>query len=48
MPTAMLTQLLDREGIRYITIQHSRAYTAQEVAAAAHVSGKEMAKTVVT
>jgi len=48
MPTRMLTDLLDREGIKYITIQHSRAYTAQEVAAAAHVSGKEMAKTVVT
>jgi Ala-tRNA(Pro) deacylase len=48
MPTATLTELLDREGIRYITIQHSRAYTAQEVAAAAHVSGKEMAKTIVT
>ena len=48
MPTAMLTELLDREGIRYVTIQHSRAYTAQEVAASAHVSGKEMAKTVVT
>ena len=48
MPTATLTELLDREGVRYVTIQHSRAYTAQEVAAAAHVSGKEMAKTVVT
>jgi len=47
MPTAMLTELLDREGIRYITIQHSQAYTAQEVAAAAHVPGREMAKTVV-
>ena len=48
MPTPQLTELLDREGVRYVTIQHSRAYTAQEVAAAAHVSGKEMAKTVVT
>ena len=48
MPTTRLTELLDREGIKYVTIQHSRAYTAQEVAAAAHVSGKEMAKTVVT
>lgn len=48
MPTAMLMELLDREGIRYVTIQHSRAYTAQEVAASAHVPGKEMAKTVVT
>ena len=48
MPTPRLTELLDREGIKYVTIHHSRAYTAQEVAAAAHVSGKEMAKTVVT
>jgi len=47
MPTATLKELLDREGIKYITIQHSLAYTAQEVAAAAHVPGKEMAKTVV-
>src|SRR5215204_4939351 len=48
MPTPRLTELLDREGIKYVTIQHSRAYTAQEVAAAAHVAGREMAKTVVT
>jgi Ala-tRNA(Pro) deacylase len=48
MPATILTQLLDREGAKYVTIQHSPAYTAQEVAAAAHVSGKEMAKTVVT
>jgi len=40
MATTNLTELLDREGIKYITIQHSRAYTAQEVAAVAHVSGK--------
>jgi Ala-tRNA(Pro) deacylase len=47
MATATLTELLDREGIKYITIQHSPAFTAQEVAASAHVPGKEMAKTVV-
>ncbi|HOF38826.1 MAG TPA: YbaK/EbsC family protein [Candidatus Hydrogenedentes bacterium] len=41
-----LKELLDREGIRYVTISHSTAYTAQEVAASAHVSGREMAKTV--
>jgi hypothetical protein len=40
MPTPRLTELLDREGIKYVTIQHSRAYTAQEVAAAAHVSAR--------
>jgi Ala-tRNA(Pro) deacylase len=47
MPTAKLTELLDREGVRYVTISHSPAYTAQEIAAAAHVPGREMAKTVV-
>ena len=38
---------LDREGVTYRTIPHAPAYTAQEVAAAAHVSGKEVAKTLV-
>lgn len=47
MPTAKLTEFLDRQGAKYITMAHSPAYTAQEVAAAAHVPGKEMAKTVV-
>lgn len=28
-------------------IKHSKAYTAQEVAASAHIPGKEMAKTVI-
>ena len=46
MPARKLKELLDRNGIRYRTITHSRAYTAQEVAASAHVPGKEMAKTV--
>ena len=47
MPTATLTEFLDQQGVRYITISHSPAYTAQEIAASAHVPGKEMAKTVV-
>ncbi len=47
MPMHQLKEFLDKEGIRYTTIQHSRAYTAQEVAASAHIRGKEMAKTVV-
>jgi Ala-tRNA(Pro) deacylase len=46
MPMQQLREFLDKEGVRYITIQHSRAYTAQEVAASAHIRGKEMAKTV--
>ncbi len=46
MPMQQLKEFLDKEGVRYVTIQHSRAYTAQEVAASAHIRGKEMAKTV--
>jgi len=38
---------LDEHGIKYVTIQHSTAYTAQEIAASAHVPGRELAKTVI-
>ena len=48
MPIATkLREFLDRNGIKYQVIHHSQAFTAQELAAAMHVSGKEMAKTVV-
>lgn len=47
MPAAKLKQFLDAHGVKYVTIAHSVAYTAQEIAASAHVRGKEMAKTVV-
>lgn len=47
MPVRKLKEFLDSEGIKYVTISHSKAYTAQEVAASAHISGKEMAKTVI-
>jgi len=46
MPIQRLREFLDREGIRYVTIHHSPAYTSQEVAQSAHVPGKELAKTV--
>lgn len=46
MPVDRLKTFLDENGVKYVTISHSKAYTAQEVAAAAHVPGKEMAKTV--
>ena len=42
-----LKTFLDENNIHYITITHSRAFTAQEVAATAHISGNEMAKTVI-
>jgi Ala-tRNA(Pro) deacylase len=47
MPATRLKEFLDQERVRYLTIAHSPAFTAQEVAQAAHVPGKEMAKTVV-
>jgi Ala-tRNA(Pro) deacylase len=47
MPSRKLKEFLDKNNIKYITIQHSPAYTAQEIAASAHIHGKELAKTVI-
>lgn len=46
MPVRRLKEFLDNKNIKYMTIFHSQAYTAQEVAAFAHIPGKELAKTV--
>ncbi len=46
MSAQKLKQFLDENHVKYVSIQHSLAYTAQEVAASAHVPGVEMAKTV--
>lgn len=40
-------KLLKQEGISYDVIKHPTAYTAQEEAAASHISGYEWAKTVI-
>jgi Ala-tRNA(Pro) deacylase len=47
MPVKKLKDFLDKENIKYLSIFHSVAYTAQEIAASVHVKGKEMAKSVV-
>jgi len=47
MPVKKLKEYLDREKIKYVSIIHSTAYTAQEVAASAHITGKELAKVVI-
>lgn len=39
--------LLDANRIKYVTFKHSPAYTAQEVAQSAHISGKNVAKVVI-
>ncbi len=47
MPVKMLKELLDSHDVKYASISHSRAYSAQTIAEAAHIPGKELAKTVV-
>ena len=46
MPVRKLKEFLDNQNIKYVTISHSAAYTAQQIAASAHIPGKELAKTV--
>src|SRR5215475_1668917 len=47
MAMEVFIEFLDNKKNKYISIAHSTAYTAQEVAASAHVTGKELAKTVI-
>ena len=46
MPVKKLKEYLDSHQVRYEAVSHSRAFTAQDVAESAHVSGKELAKCV--
>ena len=47
MPVKKLRDFLDTNEIKYITISHSPAFTAQQIAASAHIPGKDIAKTVI-
>ncbi len=47
MPIKTVKEFLDNHHVKYVAMAHSPAFTSQEVAAAAHVSGRDMAKTVV-
>ncbi len=47
MPINKLKEYLDFNDVEYVTISHSRAYTAQTIAASAHIPGKELAKSVI-
>lgn len=46
MPVEKLRAYLDENAVKYVSISHSRAYTAAEVAASAHIPGKKLAKVV--
>ena len=47
MPAKKLKKFLNSSKVKYKAIKHSPAYTAQEIAASAHVPGRELAKTVI-
>lgn len=47
MLTPRLQRFLDENQVKYRTVPHTAAYTAQEVAALSHVSGKELVKAVI-
>ena len=47
MALANLTEYLDTHNVRYVVIAHSPAFTAQGIAGLTHISGKELAKTVI-
>ena len=47
MPAQKLKQMLDQHSIKYISINHSPAYTARETAASTFVPRREFAKTII-
>ena len=47
MPATRLKEFLDSEGVKYLQINHSPAYTAREVAQSLHIKGHKVAKTVI-
>lgn len=47
MPLSKVRAFLDAHGTKYVVISHSKAYTAQGIAAIAHISGRELAKSVI-
>lgn len=47
MPSRKLIEYLDEQGVKYSVVRHSPAITASEIAQAAHISGRNLAKTVI-
>ncbi len=47
MPKQSVKEFLDENQIHYSIIQHTPAYTAPEIAATSHISGKFLAKVVI-
>lgn len=47
MASQKLIDYLDEQGVKYSVVSHSRAITASEIAQAIHISGHNLAKTVI-
>ena len=46
MPVDQLKQYLDSNNVQYVSVEHSIAYTAKEIAERINMKGDQMAKTV--
>jgi Ala-tRNA(Pro) deacylase len=46
VPLKKLKEYLDSENVKYGSVAHYETYTSQETAQSAHISGRELAKTV--
>ena len=47
MPVEQLKNYLDQNKVHYVSVNHSPAYTAQEIAKRTHIKGSQLAKTVI-
>jgi Ala-tRNA(Pro) deacylase len=47
MPAKQLKKFLDSHKVKYMTMTHSTAFTAQEIASLMHIRGEEFAKAVI-
>ncbi|MDQ1363024.1 MAG: Ala-tRNA(Pro) deacylase [Pseudomonadota bacterium] len=47
MPSKRLKAFLDEHDIKYLSITHSMAFTATDIAHSAHIRSRHMAKTVI-
>jgi len=47
MPSRLLKDFLDENDIKYVSIMHSMAFTAVDIAKSSHIPSRELAKTVI-
>ena len=47
MPSQLLKEFLDENDIKYVSIMHSMAFTATDIAKSVHIPSRELAKTVI-